>query len=191
MELENILGDNKNWRIGENYYADLVIERENFLDFYKIRAIIRSTTYYSEVIISLYYKGCQCFYRIVDVEYTISIPSYVEDFIRNNFKNLYELPKFIKLLDELGLNYDISFFDRIHIKFLIPTEKGNKAIKWKQVSTNTGDIKELIERCRCYLLYNWKMIEDSSSGIKKYCKGSDNENDTNDETVHTDPIFPG
>lgn len=184
MELKNILEDNEKWE----EMSTSSIGHKNFLNFYRIRAYITPIGYHYRVVVSLSHKGCQCFYKVISIRNTVPIPDYVEEYIKNNFKNLYELPKFIKLLDELELDYDV-LSSQVCIKFLILTKRKNKGIiRWKLVHPDIDDIKKLIKRCQYYLLYNWEMLKDYGS-IEKYCKNE--RNNTTVEYKETDPIFPG
>ena len=161
--------------------TDIFAEYENFLDFYNLTAQVTFENLY-KIKISLWYKDCYCYYDKLEIEDADSIPRRIEEHIKNNFKNVYELPRFIKLLDEMGLSYQ-TFIPVICIGFPFLTDKYKLARI--DIWPETDDLKGRIEKCQSLLLDDWETIR-SFSGIEKYCN-----NEVSVEEVGTDPIFPG
>lgn len=160
--------------------TDIFAEYENFLDFYNLTAQVTFEGYY-KIKIHLWYKDCYCYYGELDVEGDESIPKSIEEYVKNNYKNIYELPKFIKILDEIGLVHR-PLFTIVNITF--PFFIDELRLAEINVKPETDDIKKLIRKYQQLLLDDWKTIE-SSKGIEKYCN-----NEVSVE-ANTDPIFPG
>lgn len=168
------------WKI-LNYNNIVFAEYENFLDFYNLTAQVTFKDYHDEIKIALRYKGCHCYYGELDVEDDESIPKSIEEYVKNNYKNIYELPRFIKILDEIGLAHrPLLTIINITFPFFIDKPRGAEI----NVKPETDDIKKLIRKYQQLLLDDWKTIE-SFKGIKKYC------NSEVSVEANTDPIFPG
>lgn len=168
------------WKIlNNNNYV--FAEYENFLDFYNLTARVDFEGCYCKIKVALWYRGCHCYHGELNVEDAESVPKSIEEYIKNNYKNIYELPRFIKILDEIGLTYQ-PLLSIIYITFPFFIDKP----RWAEINIEpeTDDIRKLIRKYQQLLLDDWKTIR-SFSGIEKYC------NNEVPVEIGTDPIFPG
>lgn len=170
-----------NWNILKSSSNVVIAECKDFLDFYNLSAQVTFENCYYRIKITLRYKSCHCYYGELEIEDAESVPKSIEEYVKNNYKNVYELPRFIKILDEVGLAYR-PLFTIVYITFPFFIDK----FRWAEINVKpeTDDIKKLIRKYQQLLLDNWETIE-PLKGIEKYC-----ENEVPVE-IGTDPIFPG
>lgn len=172
MGLESIQ-DRLGWVIQSNYSGIIKAKHENFLNFYEITAYItsdrypyRSTLY--KVDIFLEWEHFIYFFDSIKVDERglKTIFGQIEEYIINNYANVYWLPKFINILKELELQY-VSTFSFIDVTFPIFTNEFKFAELILDIKRD--NFKELVEKYQNYSLNRWKTIE-SVNGIGKYTR---------------------
>lgn len=154
MESKN-MQDRLGWVIKEEYYLkNITAVYENFLGFYKLSVYITPYKRY-KVRIWLDWERCSCFFKILYVTDLKTILGQVEEYVMNNYTNIFALPRFVKILKELELPYTTSY------AFIKMTTL--------YVDVREDNITELIRKYQDLLNDEWKMLI-PSKGIQKYTK---------------------
>ena len=154
MESKN-MQDRLGWVIKEEYYLkNITAVYENFLGFYKLSAYITHYKRY-RVRIWLDWEHCSCFFKILYVTDLETILGQVEEYVMNNYVNIFALPKFVKILKELELPYTTSY--------------ASIKMTTLYVDVREDNITELIRKYQDLLNDEWKMLI-PYKGIQKYTK---------------------
>lgn len=153
--------DRLGWVIKEEYYhKNITAVYENFLGFYKLSVYITSYKRY-KVRIWLDWEHCSCFFKILYVTDLETILGQVEEYVMNNYANIFTLPRFVKILKELELPYTTTF-SFINMATL-------------NVNVKEDNIAELIKKYQDLLNNEWKMLIPFKR-IQKYTKQNGLEN---------------
>lgn len=140
-----------------------IIKEENFLNFYKLTAYIipYKFTHRYKVYIWLNWEHCSCSFCILEVTDLKTIHSQIEDYVKNNYANIFTLPRFVKILKELELPYTTTF-SFVNMATL-------------NVNVREDNIAELIKKYQDLLNNEWKMLIPFKR-IQKYTKQNGLEN---------------